>query len=103
VWSKAYLIAGMLMLLGSHFLNLSTAEDNPDLGTYFRKHTKISLYMPIIFNLRLIAITILLFVYYITPTVPAYMLIIVQLGYFMLILFGRPHKKPIDLVRAVII
>lgn len=100
MWSKAYLIGGMLMLLASHFLNLSTAEQNPDVGTYFRKHSKVGVYLPIIFNIRLIAMTVMFFVYYISPTIPSYLSVIVQLGYFLLILFGRPHKKVFDLFRA---
>jgi len=58
-------------------------------------------YMPIIISAKLIAITTLLFVYFISPTVPSYMIIIIQLGYLMLIIFGRPHKKPLDTFRAI--
>jgi hypothetical protein len=100
IWSKAFLIGGILMLLSSHLLNLSTAEQNPDVGTYFRKHTKVGIYMPIIFNARLIALTSLLFLYHITPTIPSYLIIIIQVGYVLLIVFGRPHKKGLDIFRA---
>ena len=101
LWSKGFLVGGILILLVSHLLNLSTAEQNPDVGTYFRKHTKIGIYMPIVFNIRLVALTILLFVYHISPTVPSYLLIIIQIGYLLLIVFGRPHKKPLDIGRAI--
>lgn len=56
--------------------------------------------MPIIFNFRLIAQTSLLFVYHISPTVPSYLIIISQVGYLLLIVFGRPHKKVFDVCRA---
>ena len=101
LWSKGFLVGGILIILVSHLLNLSTAEQNPDVGTYFRKHTKIGIYMPIVFNIRLVALTILLFVYHISPTVPSYLLIIIQIGYLLLIVFGRPHKKPLDIGRAI--
>ena len=101
MWSKGFLVGGTVMLLVTHFLNLSTIEDNPDVGTFFRKHSKLGVYAPIMFNLRLITISALLYVYHITPTIPSYAIIIAQFGYLTFILFGRPHKKPFDLVRSV--
>jgi len=102
-WSKAMLVGGVFMLLITHFLNLSTVEQNPDIGTYLRKHSKFGIYMPILFSIRLVLLTTLLFVYHITPTLPSYLIIITQLTYLIFILFGRPHKKPFDLFRAIII
>ena len=95
------LVGAMIMLLTTHLLNLSMAYDNPDVGSFFRKHSKMGVYMPILFNIRLIALTILLFTFHITPTLPSYFIIIIQIGYLLFIIFGRPHKKPFDLFRAV--
>ena len=89
------------MLLVAHFLNFATAFENPDVGTFFRKHSKVGVYAPLIFNIRLIAITVLLFVYHVTPTLISYFIVIVQVGYLAFILFGRPHKKPFDLMRSI--
>ena len=100
IWSKGMLIGAVTMLFMSHLLNLSTAEDNPDVGTYFRKHSKMGVYMPIIFTTKLITLTILLFAFHISPTIPSYLIIITQIGYITFILFGRPHKKGFDIVRA---
>jgi hypothetical protein len=97
------LVGAGIMLLITHFLNLSTAEENPDVGIYLRKHSKFGLYMPILFNLRLIILTTLLFAYHITPSLPSYFLIITQLTYLIFIVFGRPHKKPFDLLRVITI
>jgi hypothetical protein len=100
-WDKVLLIGGGAMLLVAHFFNLSIAEENPDIGTYLRKHSKMGIYMPIIFNARLITITILLFAYQITPIFPSYFIIVIQIGYLVFTLFGRPHKKPLDLFRSI--
>ena len=100
VWSKGFLVLAMLMLLTSHLLNLSTAYENHDVGTYFRKHSNMGVYMPIIFSIRLIALTTLLFAYHLSPVVPSYLIIIVQIGYIAFVAFGRPHKKGFDLFRA---
>ena len=59
--------------------------------------------MPIIFNIRLISLTTLLFCYHITQSFIPYFIIIIQLSYLVFIMFGRPHKKPFDLFRALII
>jgi hypothetical protein len=61
------MVSASLMLIATHLLNLSTAEENSDIGTYFRKHSKMGVYMPIIFNARLVALTTLLFLYHVTP------------------------------------
>jgi hypothetical protein len=99
-WSKAFLVGGCLLLVVAHFMQLSTAEENPDVGTFLRKHSKMGIYMPIIFNARLILITTLLFVYQITPTIPSYFIIVTQLGYTLFVAFGRPHKKLFDILRS---
>lgn len=100
VWSKGMMVGALMMMLVSHLLNLSTAEENHDVGTYFRKHSKMGVYMPIIFSIKLITLTILLFAYHMSPMVPSYLIIITQVGYITFILFGRPHKKAFDIIRA---
>ena len=97
------LIGAGILLIVAHCLNLATLEENSDVGTFFRKNSKFGLYAPFIFNIRLVAITTLLFAYHITPTVPAYFVIVVQLSYLVFILFARPHKKVFDLFRSICI
>lgn len=58
--------------------------------------------MPVIFNIKLVVITILFFIYHhVSKTVPQYCIFIVQFAYLLLIIFGRPHKKPVDLARSI--
>lgn len=71
------------------------------MGTFLRKHSKLGIYMPIVLSLRTAVMTVLLFVYHITPDVPQYFLVLVQIGYVLFILFGRPHKKLLDFGRSL--
>ena len=100
MWSKGMLVGSMVMIAFTHLLYLSTAEDTPDVGTFFRKHTKLGVYCPIIFNVRLLAITTLLFTFHTTENLPGYFIIIIQVGYVLFVIFGRPHKKGFDVFRA---
>lgn len=58
-------------------------------------------YFPILFNIRLLALTVLLFTYHLTDNLPAYFIITIQVGFVMFIIFGRPHKKPFDIFRSI--
>ena len=95
------MIGAGLMLLIVHFLNLSTAEDNPDVGTFFRKYSKAGIFAPIVFNIRLVAISTLLFVYHITSNLVSYFIIVIQFGYICFVMFAHPHKKIFDLFRSL--
>lgn len=57
--------------------------------------------MPIAFSARLIVLTVLLYVYHFTQDLPQYLIIIAQVGYVLLVVFGRPHKKPYDFFRSL--
>ena len=89
------------MILVANFLSYLTVEKSLDVGTYFRKHSKLGLYFPLLFNIRLIAISSLLFVYHISKTVPSYFIVIIQLAYLLLIIFGVPHRKMFDIIRSI--
>ena len=58
------------------------------------------LYQPIASYLRVIVISILLVIYQSSTSLTGYLIISCQLAYVMFIVFGRPHKKPIDTVRS---
>ena len=73
------------------------------MGTFFRKHKKLGIYAPIIFNFRLIALTSLLFAYHFSKNVPSYLIGITQCAYVLFVLIGRPHKRPFDTFRSLFI
>ena len=95
------LISGVVMLMFSQLFNFATARENPDVGTFLRKHSGMGVYMPLVFSLRLVVLTVLLFLFHLEISIISYLIVIVQMGYLMFILFGRPHKKPFDLVRSI--
>ena len=64
VWSRLMFIGSCVMFVVAHFLNLATAEQNMDIGTFFRSKSRISAYVPVIFNIRLILLTLMLFLYH---------------------------------------
>ena len=76
---------------------------NRDVGVYIRSKSNLGLYMPIIFTIRLILLTILLFSYQYSRVLPSYLLVVVQIGYFFYICLGQPHKRGIDIFRAIFI
>lgn len=65
-WSNILLIGALFMLILAHCLSYYSADESSELGTFFRKYSNNGLYMPFIFNIRLVAITIMLFVYQLT-------------------------------------
>ena len=92
------------MLLLAHFINVATAEHNSDVGTYLRRHGMLSIYMPIIFNIRLVVISVLLFVHHLMESeIPTFGIMGVQLVYIMYLLMARPHKKSFDFCRCLVI
>lgn len=66
LWSKALLIAAIAMFLISQCLSYANAEENSELGTFLRKYSKFGVVMPLAFNIRLITITTLLFIFQLT-------------------------------------
>ena len=97
------LVGGLLMLVVSHFINLAFVEKNSDVGPFLRRHSKVAVYMPAIFNFRLIVFTLLIFIYHISPAISAYLLIILQFSYLAYVIGGHPHKRAFDTVRATIL
>ena len=61
------------------------------------------MYMPLIFNLRLIVITALLFAEHYADLAPQYVILALQTGFVLFVLVGRPHKRNVDIVRAICI
>ena len=101
LWGKLILIGSILMLLIAHLLNLSDPERHSDVGIFISRQGKLSVYMPIIFNFKLITIASLLFVHHIVESdLPIFAVIIIQLSYLLFVLIGRPHKKDLDLFRS---
>ena len=91
------------MLVAVHIVSIVHIKESSDVGTFFRKHSNMGIYAPIFFNTRLIAVTILLFSFHFSKTVPSYSICILQIGYVLFILFGKPHKKPLDYGRSLCI
>jgi hypothetical protein len=79
------------------------AENTVDVGTFLRGKVKSSIHMPIIFNLRLLTISILLFLYHISATIPSYLTLAVQISYIIYVTLCRPHLRTIDFVRSLCI
>jgi cysteine-rich repeat protein len=101
-WSKAFLCIGIAAVVVSNLINLVNIEDSSDVGTYYRKHSNLGIYASLFFSLRLVVLTALIFVSQV-GSIASFFLISVQLLYLLFVVFGRPHKKPYDLVRAIII
>lgn len=92
------------MLLVAHSIQLATARNNNDVGYFLRSHSNVGVYMPLFFNLRLVVITCLLFVYITTEnTFAAYILLGTQAIYLFYVIIGRPHKKLLDYGRSICI
>ena len=100
-WSKGFLIASIFLVILAHVVSISKIKENSDLGTFFNKDNRIGIYLPIIFNIRLFSITILIFIYHSSQTMPTYLTLILQISYLLFVLIGRPHLKNYDLFRAM--
>lgn len=101
LWSKAFLIVAMLLMVVGNVANFISIEDSQEVGTFFRKHTKIGIYTPFIFNLRLILLTVFIFLHQTMKSGASFALMGIQFAYIVFVAFGRPHKKPIDLARSL--
>ena len=102
-WSKGFMILAILMLIFAHFLSTYTAHKNSDVGKFLKKKEKTAIHMPFIFNIRLILIIILLFVYHVSPSAPTYLCLTLLIGYILFIIFCRPHLMKFDLLRSLCI
>ncbi len=61
-WSKAFLCVGVGSIIISNIIGVINAEDSSDVGTFFRLHSKLGVYAALLFNLRLVLLTIFIFV-----------------------------------------
>ena len=95
------MILALLMLFFAHFLNIYKAKKNSDVGTFLKKKEKTAIYMPMIFNIRLVLLTLFLFVYHINKTAPTYLSLIIIVAYITFVVLCRPHFKPFDLFRSL--
>ena len=59
------MIIAILMLIFAHILATYTAYKNSDVGPFFDEALVLGVYTPVVFNIRLIIFTILLFTYHI--------------------------------------
>jgi hypothetical protein len=87
----------------SNIINVVNIEESNEVGTFFRKHSKLGVYCSLFFNIRLILLTVFLFLYQILGVACSYTLIAIQLLYITFIIAGRPHKKPFDFIRSLTI
>ena len=95
------MILALLMLSFAHFLNIYKAKKNSDVGTFLKKKEKTAIYMPMIFNIRLVLLTLFLFVYHVNKTAPTYLALIIIVAYIIFVVLCRPHEKPFDLFRSL--
>ena len=103
LWSKLALMGSVVMLLMAVFIHLATAERSSDVGTFLNRNG-ISIYMPFFFTIRLILITVLLFVHDSTESiVPIYSIMAVQLIYLLYIMISRPYLRSLDYGRSLVI
>jgi hypothetical protein len=105
IWSKFFLIGSLTMIAVAHFLSLTTAESSSDVGPFLCRQGKFSIFMPLIFNLRLVLTTVLLFVYlsFSSQILPLSLIMLLQIGYLIYLLLSHPHKRRIDFFRAIFI
>jgi hypothetical protein len=103
LWSKALFVASMLLIVIGNVANFLSIEDSQEIGTFFRKHTKIGVYAPFVFNLRLILLTVFIFLHQTMDTRASFAILGTQFTYIIFVAFGRPHKKPFDLGRSLFI
>ncbi len=103
LWSKAFLCIGVAAIFLSNIISLMNAEDSSDVGTFFRKHSSFGVYASMLFTLRLILLTVFMFMNESVGSIGSYCLLTIQSFYVIFILFGRPHKKPYDFARSLCI
>ena len=97
------MILALSMFLFAHVFSSFKARENSDIDTFLKGSTRAGIYMPIIFNCRLILLTILIFVYHVVKTLPSIMIIVLQIIYIFFVLLGNPHLRKFDFIRAICI
>lgn len=102
-WSKIFLCVGVVSIVLSNIIGIINAEESADVGTFFRLHSKLGVYAALIFNLRLVLLTIFIFLNQAVGSMGSYLLIVIQCSYVIFVAFGKPHKKPYDFVRSLIL
>lgn len=94
------MVIALSALLISNIINLVNIDDSNEVGTFYRKHSQLGVYCSIVFSIRLVLLTVLVFLKQIIGILSIYLLIIIQLCYFLFIVIGRPHKKSFDFFRS---
>ena len=102
-WSTAFLVIALSAFLVSNIINLVTLEDSNEVGTFFRKHSQLGVYCSFVFSIRLVLLTVLLFLKQIIGVLSTYSLLATQLFYLLFVVIGRPHKKSFDFLRSLLI
>ena len=100
-WSKVFMLLAFAMLLFAHIFSLYTAEDNSDVNTFVRGNSKVGVYLPIIFNIRLFALTFSIFLFYISEVFSSICLFLFQITYILFVMTGRPHLRKLDFFRSI--
>lgn len=59
--------------------------------------------MPVIFNSRLLLLTIFLFIFHLNTSAPSYLAIVLQITYLLYTIIGRPHLRLIDFIRSIVL
>ena len=96
-----FFIGSILMLVVAHLICTVFASKNSDIGSFRKPDSKLALYIPLIFNFRLILFTILIFLYHVDSTVPFYFLLVLQMVYTTVFVFiARPYLRLFDIFRA---
>jgi uncharacterized membrane protein len=99
-WSDCLLILALFIFLVAHIVNTVTAPKNTDVDIFFTNNN-IGIYLPIVFNVRLLALTILLFAYQLTQEVPMVAIFCLQGAYILFLVLCRPHLLRFDFFRSL--
>jgi hypothetical protein len=95
------MIVSIFLCVLAHSLNTFTAESHSDVGSFLRIGIKRSIHMPAVFNIRLFLLSVLLFAYHLTSSIPSYLAIATQIAYLMFVVICRPHNKGYDFFRSL--
>lgn len=95
------MLGAILMFIFAHSLSRYTSKMSSDLGTFFEKERNVGIHTPVIFNIRLIALTTFLFSFHTSPITSLSLILVTQVGYIFFVILGRPHLKRYDLFRSL--
>ena len=102
-WNKIFIGAGFFLLITANFANVITLNDAFDVGTYWRKHSLAGLYAPLLYNTKIISLTVLLYLNINMHPAPSVFVLMIQFMYCLFVCLARPHKRLLDIVRSTIV